>query len=844
MEPFPRTGVSKAEAADSPPPVGNGAGPDPSIAKEAAPSALSRAEAAEIVERCLGPFATALLDAAAQPFLVSDLQANILRANRAFRELLGYDPGELERLKVTEITPEPLRTNSEAARKRLLVEGRPLRYEKEYLSKDGRSVPVDLVADVFRDEQGQPIGFFSFITDISERKRSDEALRASEARFRHLFDEAPFGYHEIDEHGVVVSMNLTECEILGYNREEMLGRPIFDFIADEAQRAEARRAVAEKLRGERPLHPFERVYRRRDGRTLIVSIRERLRVGEDGRVVGLRSTVQDVTEQKQMEAALIASERKARALFEGIEDAVFVHDLQGHILDANPAASRRLGYSREEFLQLTTRDIDADDFAEEFEQRIERQLRQGNLSCEGRHRTKDGRVIPIDINSSTIQYEDQTAILSVVRDITERKALEETRRQFAEVQMRNAEEMAAKNRALSESEVRYRQLTEASLDAVVVADEQGQITLFNPAAEKAFGYKAEEIVGQPLNLILPGDDQTTCNGEGLRRDRQREQPRLVGRTMELRGLRKDGEEFPLELSLNAVEGDDGIQYLGSIRDLTERQRMRDMLVQTEKLASIGLLSAGVAHEINNPLAYVANNLAVLERDLKGVMDLINCYESTHEQLATVAPETLKQAEEIREDLDWEYVRDNLGRLISRTRDGVQRVANIVQNLRSLARTAPPKKEEAYLPDLVAVALEMVRGKLRRSNIKIEVEVPPKLSTVPCVSTQIGQVLLNLLINAAQAIQSAERAEGGCVRIVFRDLQESQIVEVIDNGSGIDAADLPKLFDPFFTTKVVGEGTGLGLSISHGIITGHGGQIEVESQIEQGTCFRVTLPKTI
>ena len=124
----------------------------------------------------------------------------------------------------------------------------------------------------------------------------------------------------------------------------------------------------------------------------------------------------------------------------------------------------------------------ADDFAEGFADRLERQLRAGHLSCEGRHRTRDGRIIPVDINTSTIQYEDQTAVLTVVRDITERKALEETRRQFAEAQMRSSRELEAKNRALSESEARYRRLSEASLDAIVVADQRGRIALFNPAA--------------------------------------------------------------------------------------------------------------------------------------------------------------------------------------------------------------------------------------------------------------------------------------------------------------------------------------------------------------------------
>ena len=124
-------------------------------------------------------------------------------------------------------------------------------------------------------------------------------------------------------------------------------------------------------------------------------------------------------------AALVASERRARALFEGIEDSVFVHDMDGRILDANPAASRRLGYTREEFLKLTTQQIDDPTFGEGYEGRLAEQIRCGSLQCEGRHRTKDGRVIPVDINTSTIVLEDRPVVLAVIRDITERKALEE-----------------------------------------------------------------------------------------------------------------------------------------------------------------------------------------------------------------------------------------------------------------------------------------------------------------------------------------------------------------------------------------------------------------------------------
>ena len=216
--------------------------------------------------------------------------------------------------------------------------------------------------------------------------------------------------------------------MLGYAREEMLGRPIFDFVAEE-QREAARQAVAEKIRGERRCGRSSGRYVTRDGRRLIVAIEERYKRDDQGRIVGIRSTIQDITDRKRTEAALVASERRARALFEGIEDAVFVHDLDGRILDANPAACRRLGYTREEFLELTTADLDDPEFAAGFADRLQQQLeRPATSPSRGGTGPRTAGSIPVDINTSTIQFEDQVAVLAVFRDITERKALEEARR--------------------------------------------------------------------------------------------------------------------------------------------------------------------------------------------------------------------------------------------------------------------------------------------------------------------------------------------------------------------------------------------------------------------------------
>ena len=184
---------------------------------------------------------------------------------------------------------------------------------------------------------------------------------------------------------------------------------------------------------------------------------------------------------------------------------------------------------------------------------------------------------------------------------------------------------------LSESESRYRRLAEGSLDAIVVADGEGRVTLFNPAAEKIFGYSSVEVLGHALDEMIPGLTPDLAGAASSADGPMRFSP-VVGKTVELAGRKRDGSEFPIELSLSAVEMDGQPQYIGSIRDQTERQKMLAMLAHTDKLASIGLLSAGVAHEINNPLAYVLNNLVVLQREVGSLLALVKLYDSTRERL--------------------------------------------------------------------------------------------------------------------------------------------------------------------------------------------------------------------
>ena len=392
--------------------------------------------------------------------------------------------------------------------------------------------------------------------------------------------------------------------------------------------------------------------------------------------------------------------------------------------------------------------------------------------------------------------------------------------------------------ALRTSEQLYRQLAEGILEAIVVADEQGRIKLFNPAAQRAFGYSESEVLGQPLSLLMPPDDRE-AHEQGLRHYMETREARSIGPTTERRGRRKGGEVFPLELSLSAIELPEGMIFLGSIHDLTECRRMQAMIVQTEKLASLGLLSAGVAHEINNPLAYVANNLAVLERDYSGVSEVLEAYEQARPALAGVCPELAARIDHIGETIDLPYIRANLGRLLSSTRQGIKRISRIVENLRGFARLDQAAVDRVNLKQAIAGSIELIRGQLERRHITVEQQDGEVLPIV-CAPAHINQVVLNLLVNAMQAIESTGRG-GGRIAIETRAQGDEVVLEVADDGCGIPAETLPRIFDPFFTTKPVGQGTGLGLAISHGIVADHGGRIEVESTPGQGSRFRVILP---
>lgn len=417
-------------------------------------------------------------------------------------------------------------------------------------------------------------------------------------------------------------------------------------------------------------------------------------------------------------------------------------------------------------------------------------------------------------------------------------------------------------RALWESEVIYHSLVETLPQSILRKDLEGRFTFANKRFCAELGRDSQDIVGKTDFDFFPKELA----------EKYREDDRRViesGRAIDVveKHVTPRGDALYVQVMKTPLLGPDGetIGVQGIFWDVTKRVRAEEqlreknaelealaqserrahealkqaqsLLVQNEKLASLGHLVAGVAHEINNPLSFVGNNVAVIDRDLGDVLSLIALYRRADVLIRERAPDLFAEIEEFSDENDLEYGIEHLPRLIDRTREGLRRIERIVKELRLFARVDEGDWNEVDLNPGVESSVNMVKGYARKKGVELKMELGA-LPVVRCRAARIHQVILNLLTNAVDAC-----GEDG--RVTARTVTEAELssvrVEVEDNGCGIPDEVLDRIFDPFFTTKPLGEGTGLGLSISYGIIREHQGRIEARPAAGGGTCFCVHLP---
>jgi PAS domain S-box-containing protein len=395
---------------------------------------------------------------------------------------------------------------------------------------------------------------------------------------------------------------------------------------------------------------------------------------------------------------------------------------------------------------------------------------------------KDGRRAHIAVTISEGRLEGQRAIVSFIVDITARKAAEETRRRH---------------------EARFRELIEKAPEPIGII-RPSRFVYVNAAFVAVLGYRsAEEIYAIPIRDLVDPKEVAQLEARVVLLMEQGRPPPYT-----YKARRKDGTSVSLETSSVPFEYEGAPSILTMSRDVTERRMLQSRLVQADRLAALGTMAAGVAHEINNPLAYVMLNLDWIARKLS---------EGTPDPGAI----------------------EGLAAMLQEAREGAERVATIVHELRSFSRAEGETRRPI---DLAAVVQSTI--KLASHEIRPKARITTSLEPVGMVWANEGrleQVVLNLLLNAAHALPDGRSDKNEIAVGVRPDGPHRTVLEVSDNGEGIPAEVLPRIFDPFFTTKPPGVGTGLGLSICHGIVSSLGGQITVHSMPGEGSTFRVTLP---
>ncbi|CAN5790471.1 hypothetical protein BH23PLA1_BH23PLA1_21590 [soil metagenome] len=559
----------------------------------------------------------------------------------------------------------------------------------------------------------------------------------------------------------------------------------------------------------------------------------------------LRAHLEDqLRHRNRAEEALRASEALYHSLVETLPQNIFRKDCESRFTFANQRFCAELGRPLDAIIGRTDRDFFPAELAEKYRRDDRHVMETGTIfDTVEEHVTPDGqtryvRVMKTPLHDSLGRVNGTQAIYWDVTE--ERRAVE----------------------ALAASEERFALAVRGTNDGLWDWDLRTREIYFSPRFKELLGFEGEELPDQmgALEALVHPEDRDRV-GLAVRAHLRHRIPYDV----EYRLRTKAGVYRWFRARGQAVGGDDGraTRMAGSISDIHDRKAAEDMLhaknqllqemalsermaheerkqaqsrmVETAKLAGLGQMVAGVAHEINNPLSYVGNNVAVLQRDASEIRELLELYREADPVLDAHDPEHLARIRDLCERVDIDYTLENLSGLLDRTREGLRRIQNIVKDLRVFARLDEGDLAEVDLNTGIESTINIIHGYAKRKQVRLTAELE-QLPLVGCFAAKINQVIMNLIANAIEACEPGGEvmvrscAEPGGVRI-----------EVIDDGCGIDPAVRERIFDPFFTTKPIGVGTGLGLSISYGIVQDHGGTIEVSSAPGSGTRFLIRLP---
>ncbi len=726
-------------------------------------------------------------------------------------------------------TPQARENVARAIRSHLARPQDYIPYELESVLHDGRRVWISWMNSTLLNRKGEPAQILCVGVDITERRRGEEDLRERERRFRAVADHTCDWecWHGPD--GRLRWVNPAVEKVTGYTVEECLAQPDYPFfMIIEEDRGSCGEMFAKAMTGRTAGSGFPFRIRHRCGEIRWMSIAWQSIYDDDGEWLGLRAGIHDITEYMHASRALRRSEREYRELVENVRSIILRLDMDGRVTFFNEYARTFFGYREEEIIGrpvigtiVPPEDSEGSDLAGKIGEVL--QHPEEYSLTENENMRSDGSRVWVSWANRAVYGEDGglKEILCIGIDITERRRAET---------------------ALHESERKFRQIVEESVDGIILTDEEGRIVEWNRGSERIFGAPRTEAVGAySWDILARSSTYWPRTEDGVTALRKEILDFLTTGTSELLGcllereiITPDGVRRTIQQVTSPIRTAKGFMGCSIVRDVTslreaeERERLhRRQLIQADKMASLGILVSGVAHEINNPNNFILLNAEILANAWQSVTPILQeRYEAGGDFPVAGIP--------------YSRAHERIGRLITGLREGAERIEKIVAGLKTFTRLDSGEMTERIDLGAVLDSSLLIAGNLiRKSTSRFTVASAPDLPPVRGNFQRLEQVVLNLLTNACQALPSRDR---GITVTTAADPEAGMVtLTVEDEGVGIAPEDMGHIFDPFFTTKRDSGGTGLGLSISYSIAQEHGGVLEIASEPGKGTRATVRLP---
>jgi PAS domain S-box-containing protein len=731
----------------------------------------------------------AIFEASADALILWDRDYRRVDVNAAYQRLYGWSREEVVGRGFEVYSDASTHVEPRRDLVRRALAGESCRAELEGIDREGRRIVTEIRTVPFQ-HRGEP-HVLAIARDITERTRAEEQLRASEEQYRAIFNTSADAIVLWDVDARVVDVNRAYTRIYGFERDEVIGNRLDDWLPP-AMAAARKACMRAALAGEERV--VETTTLRKNGEAFDVELRYfPIRHRGEPHVLAIG---RDITERKNAEAKLRQSEEQYRAIFNASEDAMVLWNDRLQRVDVNAAHQRLYGFARDEVLGRAYEHLPYQpELAAARLDLVRRAFAGESCQAELQALRRDGSLVLTEVHAVPFQHRGTRHVLTIARDISERKKAES---------------------ALRAREQLHRALFDTSVDAMALFDRSKRLIDVNPAFARIRGKSREELAGRPwprrndipgqevvqglVERALAGHEAATVmnvfhQGDGVRVD------------MELRYLpvHLDGEPFALGIG----------------RNVTERLALESQLRQAQKMEAIGQLTGGIAHDFNNILTSVLGYVAMAEERAEAGAD------------------------------------ERLLRQLGQARLATERARDLVAQMLAFAQRRGGKRQPLAPAPLVRESVELLRSTLP-SSLLLEVEgLEDRWPDIDGDSVQLSQVLMNLVINARDAVGGTGRVR---VRLGLSDAGDRGTprqrcsscgeviaagrwlaIDVVDNGCGIAPDVVRRMFDPFFSTKPAGRGTGMGLAMVHGIVHDHGGHIAVQTGPGEGSTFSVLLP---